>query len=116
MHKSKTTAGEGLLKWHVLLTPIGGRSEMETMTKSWGVTEVGQDREINHSHSLKGVIRNIPDQRVLRRIQEVWGGSPNLEPLVPHVIPGQAAWTLCLSAQTLRKLLTRILVFVDITV
>jgi len=59
----KMPGGEGLQKSHVLLTPTveghllahiylqflrTSRSETETVTKSWWLTEVGQDGEVNH--------------------------------------------------------------------
>lgn len=69
--------GEGLQKRHVLLTPTAAghsymlghiylqilrttRSEIETVTKSWQLTEVGQDREINHCHPLTGTNETRP--------------------------------------------------------
>jgi len=82
MHEGKIPAGEGLLKWDVLLTPVGGRSEMETMSKSWELTEAGRDREINHSHFLKGVIRYIPSQQLPKK--NPGGVGRGSEPAAPR--------------------------------
>lgn len=72
---------------------------METTTKSWGLTEVGQDGEINHSHFLKGVIRHIPNQHGPKRNPgRVGKGSRPDAPRPPcHC---KESWTSCLDIVT----------------
>lgn len=87
MHKSKIWSGEGLLKWHVWLTPMGVRSQIETMTKSQWLTEVGQERERLITVISEECDKTSKISTHLRRTHKMWGGASKLVPEMPTQLP-----------------------------
>lgn len=134
MHRCKIPEDEGLqngiccwhLEWQVIeilahnflqfLVPAS--SETEAATKSWWLTEVGQDKEINCGQILNCMMRHI--QKCQHTPKEKpgsvgWGSKSDF--LVLHIIasnPGQTACIQLSYAWMLGRLLKSILVLVNV--